>query len=61
MLAYGIIQLGSTFVSAIALVSIALGLPSIQQQSKAFKDCVEEAKGSGSNVSQAVRFCNGGN
>ena len=60
MFAYGIIQLGSNFVSAIALTAIALNFCSIKQESKTFNDCVEEVQASGKSSSEAVRFCNGG-
>ena len=60
MFAYGFIQLGSSFVSAIALVAIAFGLCSIKKESKLFNDCVAEIKAEGSSKSDAVRYCNGG-
>ena len=58
MLTYGVIQLGSSFVSAIALAAIALGFCSIKSQSKIFNECVEEFKVSGANISAAVHYCN---
>ena len=60
MLAYGVIQLGSSFVSAIALVAIALGFCSLKEESKFFNQCVEEIVSTGSGKADAVRFCNGG-
>ena len=60
MLAYGIIQLGSSLVSALALVAIALGFCSLKQESKLFNQCVEEIVSTGSGKADAVRFCNGG-
>ena len=60
MLAYGVVQLGSTFVSALALVAIALGICSIKKESKFFNNCVEEIVSTGSGKADAVRFCNGG-
>ena len=60
MFAYGIIQLGSSVVSAVALAAIALSLCSVKQESKVFKECVEEIQATGKSSSQAVRFCNGG-
>tara|TARA_Y100001933_G_C18504063_1_gene357874 strand:+ start:196 stop:429 length:234 start_codon:yes stop_codon:yes gene_type:complete len=60
MLAYGIIQLGSTFVSAFALAAIAFGICSVKKESKFFNDCVEEIVSTGSGKADAVRFCNGG-
>ena len=60
MLAYGIIQLGSTFISALALVAIAFGFCSLKKESKFFNQCVEEIVSTGSGKADAVRFCNGG-
>ena len=60
MFAYGIIQLGSNVVSAVALAAIALSFCSLKQESKVFNECVEEMQASGKSSSGAVRFCNGG-
>ena len=60
MFAYGIIQLGSSVLSAVALTAIALSFCSIKQESKVFNECVEEIQATGKNASAAVRFCNGG-
>jgi len=60
MIAYGIIQLGSSFVSALALVAISFGFCSLKKESKLFNQCVEEIVSSGSGKADAVRFCNGG-
>ena len=60
MFAYGIIQLGSNFVSAIALAAIALALCSVKQESNLFNECVENIQETGKSSSYAVRFCNGG-
>ena len=60
MFAYGIIQLSSSVVSAVALAAIALSFCSLKQESKLFKECVEEIQSTGKNSSDAVRFCNGG-
>ena len=60
MFAYGFIQLGSNFVSAVALAAIALSLCSVKQESKVFNKCVEEVQTNGKSSSDAVRFCNGG-
>ena len=60
MFAYGIIQLGSSVVSAVALAAIALSFCSVKQESKVFNECVEEVKATGQSSSNAVRFCNGG-
>ena len=59
MLAYGLIQISATVVSAISLAAIALGLCSIKQESKAFNGCVDEVIAEGKPAA-AVRFCNGG-
>ena len=61
MFAYGIIQLGSNVVSAVALAAIAFSLCSIKQESKVFNECVEDLQTTGKNSSDAVRMCNGGN
>ena len=60
MFAYGIIQLSSSVVSAVALAAIALSFCSLKQESKLFNECVEEIQSTGKNSSDAVRFCNGG-
>jgi len=60
MFAYGIIQLGSNVISAIALAAIALSFCSLKKEAKVFNECVEEIQGSGKSSSSAVRFCNGG-
>ena len=60
MFTYGIIQLGSNVVSAVALAAIALSLCSVKKEAKFFNECVEEVQANGKNYSSAVRFCNGG-
>tara|TARA_Y100000746_G_C15081600_1_gene276313 strand:+ start:67 stop:300 length:234 start_codon:yes stop_codon:yes gene_type:complete len=60
MLAYGVIQLGATVVSAVALVAIALSLCSLKKESNFFNECVEEMKAAGSPTADSVRFCTGG-
>ena len=60
MLAYGVIQLGSSVISAIALAVIALSICSLNKEAKLFSECVEEIEASGKSASNAVRFCNGG-
>ena len=60
MLAYGVIQLGSAVVTAVALVAIALGLYSLKKESKFFNECVEDIKATDSPTADAVRFCTGG-
>ena len=61
MLAYGVVQVSATVVSAICFAAIALGLCAIKQESKAFNGCVQEVIAEGKTNSTAVRFCNGGN
>ncbi len=61
MFAYGFIQLGSSFVSAVALAAIAFGFCSIKKESKSFNNCVTEIVENGSSNAEAVRYCNGGN
>ena len=61
MFAYGLVQLGSSFVSAIALVAIAFGFCSIKKESKLFNSCVSEVNLQGRSNAEAVRYCNGGN
>ncbi len=60
MLAYGVIQLGSSVISALSLAAIALSLCSMKQETKLFNNCVEEARENGRSNSSAVHFCNGG-
>ena len=60
MLAYGVIQISATVVSAISLAAIALGLCSIKEESKAFNTCVDEVIAEGKTNAAAVRYCNGG-
>ena len=60
MLAYAVIQLGSKFISAIALLAIALSFCSLKKESNFFNECVEEIKATGSPPPDTVRFCTGG-
>ena len=60
MLTYGVIQLGTSVVSALSLAAIALSFCSVKQEAKVFTNCVEEVRESGESASAAVRFCNGG-
>ena len=60
MFVYGILQLSSSVISAVALAAIALSLCSVKQESKVFNECVEEVQSNGKSSSGAVRFCNGG-
>ena len=61
MFAYGFIQLGSSFISAIALAAIAFGFCSVKKESKVFNSCFNEIVENGSTNAEAVRYCNGGN
>ena len=62
MLAYGVIQLGSSIISALSLAAIALSFCAVKQESKFFNDCVKEMQAENSKSSaEAVRLCNGGN
>ena len=60
MPAYGVIQLGSTIVSAVALVAIALSFCALKKESNFFNECVEQMKAHGSPTADSVRFCTGG-
>ena len=60
MLAYGVVQISATVVSAISLAAIALSLYPLKQQSSAFNGCVTEMIAQGESNAQAVRHCNGG-
>ena len=60
MFAYGIIKLGSSVISAVALTAIALSFCSLKKEANVFNECVEEVQASGKSASTAVRFCNGG-
>ena len=61
MLTYGILQLGSSLISAISLALIALNLCNYKIESKNFNNCVEEKIEQSSSISDAVNYCNGGN
>ena len=60
MLAYGVIQISATVVSAVSLAAIAFGLCAVKQESRLFNGCVEAVVADGRSQSEAVRFCNGG-
>jgi hypothetical protein len=60
MLAYGLIQISATVVSAISLAAIALSLCPLKQQSTTFNGCISEIIAQGESNAQAVRHCNGG-
>ena len=61
MFTYGILQLGSSLISALSLILIALSLCSLKSESKNFNNCVEEKIEQSSSISVAVNYCNGGN
>jgi len=61
MLTYGILQLGSSLISAISLALIAFSLCSLKSESKNFNNCVEEKIKQSTSISNAVNYCNGGN
>ena len=61
MFTYGILQLGSSLISAISLALIAFSLCSLKSESKNFNKCVEEKIEQSTTLSAAVNFCNGGN
>ncbi len=58
--AFGATGLGAKCLASLALLAIAVKLYPIKTQAKFFNVCVEEARSSGQNVSDAVNFCNGG-
>ena len=60
MFAYGLIQLSSNVISAVALAAIASSFCSLKKEAQVFNDCVEEIQGSGRSSSSSVRCCNGG-
>ena len=60
MLAYGVIQISATVVSAVSLAAIAFGLCAVKQESHLFNGCVEAVVAEGRSQSEAVRYCNGG-
>ena len=59
MLAYGVIQMSATVLSAISLAAIALSLYSIKQRNNLFTGCVDEVIAGGRSRA-AFRYCNGG-
>tara|TARA_B100000212_G_scaffold326480_1_gene289014 strand:+ start:323 stop:559 length:237 start_codon:yes stop_codon:yes gene_type:complete len=61
MFTYGILQLGSSLISAISLAFIAISLCSIKSESKNFNNCVKEKIEQSTTISGAVNYCNGGN
>ena len=61
MLTYGILQLGSSLISAISLALIAFSLCTLKSESKNFNNCVEEKIEQSTSLSESVNYCNGGN
>ena len=61
MFTYGILQLGSSLISAISLALIALSLCTLKSESKNFNNCINEKIEQSTTISDAVNFCNGGN
>ena len=61
MFTYGILQLGSSLISAISLALIAFSLCSLKSESKNFNNCVEEKIEQSFTISDAVNYCNGAN
>ena len=61
MFAYGILQLGSSLISAISLALIAFSFCSLKSESRNFNNCVEEKIEQSTSISDAVNYCNGGN
>ena len=61
MFTYGIVQLGSSLISAISLALIALSLCTLKSESKNFNNCINEKIEQSTTISDAVNFCNGGN
>ena len=60
LLAFGLTTLASRVITAISLAAITLSLCSINKESKAFNDCVEEVRDSTNSASAAVNYCKGG-
>ena len=61
MFTYGVLQLGSSLISAVSLALITLSLCSLKSESKNFNNCVEEKIEQSITISDAVNYCNGGN
>ena len=60
MLAYGLVHISATVVSAVSLAAIAFGLCAVKQESRRFNLCVETVVAEGRSQAEAVRYCNGG-
>ena len=59
MLSYGVIQLGSTIVSAVGLLAIVLNFFLLKKELNFFNEFVEEMKATDSPTADSVRFCSG--
>ena len=55
MLAFGLVQISSTVVSAVSLAAIAFGLCVVTQESRLFIGCVETVLAEGRSHAEAVR------
>ena len=60
MLAYGLVQISATVVSAMSLAAIAFGLCAVKLESRLFNSCVETVVAEGRSQAGAVRYCDGG-
>ena len=61
MFVYGFLQLGSSILSSLALITIAIGFCTLKNESKLHNQCVDESIANGNSLSYAVHYCNGGN
>ena len=61
MFTYGVLQLGSSLISALSLAVIAISLCNLKSESKNFNNCVREKIEQSTSISSAVHYCNGGN
>ena len=53
MLAYGLVQISATVVSAVSLAAIAVGLCAVKQESRLFNGCVETVVAEGRSQAEA--------
>ena len=60
MLAYDLVQISATVVSAVSLAAIAVDLCAVKQESRLFNGCVVTVVAEGRSQAEAVRYCNGG-
>ena len=59
MLSYGVIQFGSTIVSAVGLLAIVLNFFLLKKELNFFNEFVEEMKATDSPTADSIRFCSG--